>query len=96
MAWNLPVEKIIPGALPKGKIIENPIHIEQGVGYGKHCYRGPKPPFNWKHRYRFTVYAVDIKISIDANSKKEDLLKALKNHVLVSAELVGIYQRKHL
>ena len=95
VAWNLPAEGIIPGNLPKGEAIDKPIHIEQGLGYGKHCYRGPKPPFNWKHRYRFTVYAVDIKIHIGPNSKKEDLLKALENHVLASAELVGIYQRKH-
>lgn len=95
VAWNLPPVKEIPGALPKGEIVKKPIHIEQGLGYGKHCYRGPKPPFNWNHRYRFTVFAVDIEICIDANSKKEDLIKALENHVLASAELFGKYQRKH-
>lgn len=95
VAWNLPPNKKIPGGVPKGTILDNPIHIEQGIGYGKHCYRGPKPPFNWKHRYRFSVYAVDIKVHIDTNSKKDDLMRAIENHVLASSELVGKYQRKH-
>ena len=46
----------IPGGIAKGSVIEEPIHIEQGLAYGKHCYRGPKPPFNWNHEYVFTLY----------------------------------------
>lgn len=50
-AWNITPVAIIPSRLPNGFIIEEPIHIEQGIAYGKHCYRGPKPPFNWMHIY---------------------------------------------
>ena len=95
IAWNILPNGKIPGGLPKGAVVDKPIHIEQGVGYGKHCYRGPKPPFNWKHRYRFTIYALDIKIQLSTNSKKNDLLKAIEQHILASGQLIGIYQRKH-
>ena len=52
VAWNIPPVNLIPGGLPKGAVVEEPIHMEQGIAYGRHCYRGPKPPFNWNHRYR--------------------------------------------
>ena len=95
LAWNIKSEGRIPGALPKGEILENPIHIEQGLGYGKHCYRGPKPPFNWNHRYRFTVFALDTMLELDQGSKKAALVEAMEGHILAEAELIGRYQRKH-
>ena len=95
VAWNISPAVIIQNRLPNGFIVEDPIHIEQGIAYGKHCYRGPKPPFNWMHRYIFTVYALDIKPQLDANSKKNDLLKAMNNHIITKGELTGKYQRKH-
>ena len=95
VAWNIPPINKIPGGLPKGAAIDEPIHIEQGVAYGKHCYRGPKPPFNWNHRYRFTVYALNAKLSLSSDAKKDDLLGAMKNHILAKGMLFGKYQRKH-
>lgn len=95
VAWNITPCNRIPGALPKGKVVENPIYLEQGIGYGKHCYRGPKPPFNWNHRYRFTIYALDIKLQLSTNGKKSDFIKSIDGHVLAKGELIGKYQRKH-
>lgn len=95
IAWNIPPVSIIPEGIPKGDIIERPIHIEQGMAYGKHCYRGPKPPFSWNHNYRFTVYILDKKLIISTNSRKEDVLKAIEGHILQRGILIGKYQRKH-
>ena len=95
VAWNIPPFEIIPSRLSKGSIIEAPIYIEQGIAYGKHCYRGPKTSFNLMHRYQFTVYALDIKLQLDTNSKKSDLLKAINGNIIAKGELVGKYQRKH-
>lgn len=92
VAWNLPAIHVVPGGLPKGKVIEQPIHIEQGLAYGKHGYRGPKPPFHWNHDYCFTVYALDTKLSISARAKKADVLKAAEGHILQMGSLVGKYQ----
>lgn len=94
-AWNLPPVSVIPGELPKGAAVENPIHIEQGTAYGIHCYRGPKPPFNWKHRYRFTVYALSAEIDLAPKSTKTALINRMNGLVLAKGELMGVYQRKH-
>lgn len=93
-AWNIPPVSTIPRNLPAGAVVEEPIHIEQGAAYGKHRYRGPKPPINRNHRYRFTVFALDIKLDLQPDARKSDLLKAIENHVLAEGTLFGTYQRK--
>ena len=95
VAWNITPTECIPGGLAKGSVVENPIHIEQGIAYGKHCYRGPKPPFNWNHEYLFTLYTLDCRLEANEKSKKEDILKLAEGHILQKAELRGRYQRKH-
>ena len=95
IAWNITPTECIPGGIAKGSVIENPIHIEQGIAYGKHCYRGPKPPFNWNHEYLFTLYTLDCTLEANEKSKKEDILKLAEGHILQKAELRGRYQRKH-
>lgn len=95
IAWNIPPKEILPGNLPKGSIIEEPFHIEQGLAYGKHCYRGPKPPFNWNHRYCFTIYILDTMLTVDTNSDKTIIMNEIKNHTLQIGYLYGKYQRKH-
>ena len=95
VAWNIPPLSTIPEYIPKGIVVESPIHIEQGMAYGKHCYRGPKPPMNWNHEYHFTVYVIDTVLSISTDSNREDVLKAAENHILQQGMLIGKYQRKH-
>ena len=94
IAWNIPPVECIPGDIARGCVIEEPIHIEQGLAYGKHCYRGPKPPFNWNHEYVFTLYTLDCKLDADVSSKKEDILGLAEGHILQKAELRGRYQHK--
>lgn len=95
IAWNFTPAERIPQGLPKGASIDTPIHAEQGLAYGRHCYRGPKPPFNWNHQYRFTVYTLDTPLSISRNSHKPEVLKAMEGHMLQKGELLGRFQRKH-
>ena len=95
LAWNISCTDIIPSALGKGKVLEEPIHIEQGIGYGKNVYRGPKPPFNGKHRYRFQVYALNSMFQLDSKSKKKDLMSSMEGHILAFGEIIGVYQKKH-
>ena len=94
LAWNLPPVNCIPGGLPAGASVDVPIAAKQGLAYGKHAYRGPKPPFNWNHRYRFTVYVLDAVLSISTDSNKTALLAAMEGHVLQTGVLYGKYQRK--
>ena len=90
--WNLPVMETIPEHIPHGVQSENPAGAVQGKGYGKHRYRGPRPPFNWSHRYRFTVYVLDAPLDIPVDSRKRHLLKAMEGHILQKGSLVGRYR----
>lgn len=92
--WNLPVQTTLPKGIAHGKNVGNLGGAVQGIGYGKHCYRGPKPPFFIRspHRYRFTVYTLDCKLELDESSRKKDLLKAMDGHVLQSGSLMGKYR----
>lgn len=94
LAWNLPVVSVIPEGLPGGAVVEQPLHLEQGVAYGKHRYRGPKPPFHWCHEYRFTVYTLDVELNISTSYDKSRLLAAMEGHILQTGVLTGWYQRK--
>jgi len=47
--WNIPVINIIPANILHGEVVEELSGALQGIGYGKHRYRGPKPPFSWSH-----------------------------------------------
>jgi len=57
-------------------------------------YKGPCPP-SGKHRYFFRLYALDIKLKLDSSTTKEELLNAMKGHILGEAELMGTYQKSH-
>ena len=56
-------------------------------------YAGPCPPSGLPHRYRFTVYALDVPVSLDPGAKKQEVLDAMEGHILARAELVGTYGR---
>ncbi|MBI4387654.1 MAG: YbhB/YbcL family Raf kinase inhibitor-like protein, partial [Candidatus Omnitrophica bacterium] len=58
------------------------------VGYG-----GPCPPPGKPHRYYFKLYALDVMLNLPPNLIKSDLLRAMQNHVLAEAELMGTYRR---
>jgi Raf kinase inhibitor-like YbhB/YbcL family protein len=78
---------------PTGKIEENTIPGTEGVNTdGEHSYGGPCPPYG-THRYFFKVYALDVELNLNSNSRKKDLEKAMQGHVLGKGELVGLYRR---
>jgi Raf kinase inhibitor-like YbhB/YbcL family protein len=56
-------------------------------------YYGPCPPPGKPHRYFFKLYALDKRLDLAARATKDELLKAMKGHVLAQADLVGLYQR---
>jgi Raf kinase inhibitor-like YbhB/YbcL family protein len=90
--WNLPIQPIIPGSIPKCEKVVNLSDAFQGIGYGKHCYKGPKPPFRSIHKYTFTVYILDCKILLFPKSNRDDLLVAMEGHILQKATLSGKFQ----
>ena len=95
--WNIPVTDVIPEGLPCGSVIREPISACQGVAWGKHKYRGPKQPFfiRKEHRYVFTVYALDCQLGISEKSNRNELLDAMRGHILSETKLFGKYKRVH-
>lgn len=83
VVWNIPiVSKIDENSVPEGAV--------QGLNdFNKYEYGGPCPP-SGTHRYFFKVYALDTKLDLDAESRKEDVEKAMQGHILAKAELIGL------
>ncbi len=57
------------------------------IGYG-----GPCPP-SGTHRYYFKLYALDAVLDLKPGATKEELLQAMKGHILAEAQLMGKYKR---
>ncbi|MEQ8253083.1 MAG: YbhB/YbcL family Raf kinase inhibitor-like protein, partial [Smithellaceae bacterium] len=51
-------------------------------------------PPSGTHRYYFKLYALDAMLDIKPGATKEQLLKAMKGHVLAEARLMGKYKRQ--
>ena len=58
------------------------------VGYG-----GPCPPPGPAHRYFFKLYALDAETRLKPRATKQQLLDAMKGHMLAEAQLIGRYKR---
>jgi Raf kinase inhibitor-like YbhB/YbcL family protein len=84
---SLPEHVARDAALPGGAI--------QGVNdYGRNGYDGPCPPPGQTHRYHFKVFALDARLDLAPASRKADLVRAMRGHVLAQGEVVGTYARK--
>ena len=83
--WNIPA---------KTSIEENSVPGMEGLNdFKRHSYGGPCPP-SGTHRYFFKVYALETTLYLGANSKKEDIEKAMQGHILAKGELIGLYKKK--
>ncbi|MFR6272805.1 MAG: YbhB/YbcL family Raf kinase inhibitor-like protein [Blautia sp.] len=68
--WNIPAISLIPENIPHGEQVDS-LGAIQGCGYGKHRYRGPKPPFNWSHIYHFNVFSLDCRLDLPSTARKK-------------------------
>jgi hypothetical protein len=91
-ATGLPENVPIDPATPMPPEIAGAI---QGVsGFRRPIYRGPAPPPGKPHNYHFTVYALDAELDLQPGLTKQQLLDAIKGHVIGQGELVATYERK--
>ncbi|HKJ71810.1 MAG TPA: YbhB/YbcL family Raf kinase inhibitor-like protein [Gammaproteobacteria bacterium] len=74
------VSGALPGAAREGR-----------NSWGDAAYGGPCPP-SGSHRYRFTLYALDTALDLEAPDKAA-LLAAMRGHVLDRVRLVGRYAK---
>src|SRR4051794_29966699 len=71
--------------LPKGAV--------QGKNdWGKAEFGGPCPPIG-RHRYFHKLYALDTELRGLSSPTKTEVERAMKGHVVASAELLGTYQK---
>lgn len=90
--YNLPPQtrQLPSGVAPDS---QGPYQSIQGKnGFGKIGYRGPCPP-SGTHRYFFKIYALDQEIEIAPGAKKNKVLRAVKDHIIATGELMGRYSR---
>jgi Raf kinase inhibitor-like YbhB/YbcL family protein len=82
----------LPAAVPSESDL--PSGARQGrndfrrIGYG-----GPCPPAGPAHRYYFRLYALDERLGLRAGASRRDLDRAMRGHIVASAELMGRYRR---
>lgn len=88
--WNLPAQTEIPKAIPSGEKVDSLGGAVQGIGYGKHCYRGPLPP-SGTHRYKFNVYVLDTQLDLSSSSGKRALSEAMQGHILQYGSITGSF-----
>lgn len=77
------------------EIAENSVPAGSVLGkndFGKLEYGGPCPP-SGTHRYFFKIYALDTILNLSQGTTKEEVEKAMQNHVLDWGEIVGLYKR---
>jgi hypothetical protein len=62
-------------------------------GFGEIGYGGPQPP-SGVHRYFFHLYALDNEPELPPGAGREDLVEAIRGHILKEANLMGKYEHR--
>ena len=88
----------LPPELPMDAVLTSPPEIAgtiQGLsGFKRTGYRGPAPPAGKPHHYTWTVYALDAELPLEPGLNRNQLLEAMKGHIIGQGSLVAIYERK--
>ncbi len=95
--WSIfnipPVVHALEQGVPVVETLQN--GSQQGVndsgeiGYGGAC----PPKGHGKHRYIFTVYALDTMLDVKPKAKKAEIVSAMQEHVVASGQIIGTYSR---
>lgn len=91
-AWNIKADErsLLEGLPPTA----DTYGVRQGRnGFGRTGYGGPSPPPGKPHRYRFHVYALDVRPDLLSGATRAELERAMRGHVLAEGVLEGSYGR---
>jgi Raf kinase inhibitor-like YbhB/YbcL family protein len=62
-------------------------------GTGKDGWFGPHPPDAKAHRYYFQLFALDAKLDLPPSAGRDELLAAMKGHVIGKGRLLGTFKK---
>jgi Raf kinase inhibitor-like YbhB/YbcL family protein len=86
LAWNLDPAA---GGLTRGSVT---FGARMGRnGRGNPSYFGPHPSGRGAHHYHFQAFALDTQLALRGGASREQLLAAMKGHVLAKTDLVGLF-----
>ena len=93
IVFNLPAEsRELSEGVPAEATLAN--GTAQGTNdFRKVGYGGPAPPPGKPHRYVFKLFALDQPLGLRAGASRDELLAAVKGHVVGEARLTGKYGR---
>ena len=93
VAYNLPPNlQTLPEGIPREPQLTD--GTLQGLNdFGRVGYGGPCPPAGTPHHYRFTLYALDVGLTLPARATNAQLQHAMQGHLLSNTQLIGLYQR---
>jgi Raf kinase inhibitor-like YbhB/YbcL family protein len=92
LLWDIPASI---HALAQG-FKSGTLGVSGASDFGRPGYGGPCPPRgHGPHRYFFKAYALDVEsLNLRAGARRAELDRAMRNHVLAQAQLMGRYERK--
>jgi Raf kinase inhibitor-like YbhB/YbcL family protein len=88
LTWNLDPAA---GAIERGSVTMGARLGRNGRGHP--AYFGPRPPGKSPHHYHFQMFALDAQLPLRAGASREQLLQAMRGHVLAKASLVGTFAK---
>ena len=90
VVFNIPATmNTMSGGVPKKNLSTSAI-VQGRNDFGNTGYDGPDPP-SGTHHYYFRLYALDTKLDLSESAGREQVLKAMKGHILASTDHMGTY-----
>lgn len=71
----------------------SPGAVQGKTSFGKPGWGGPCPP-SGTHRYFFKLYALDANLNLSDSADAQGLQDTMRDHIIESAELIGLYSRQ--
>jgi Raf kinase inhibitor-like YbhB/YbcL family protein len=92
LAFDMPADKReLTEDLPRQRLPDGTEQGKNDIGQGG--YSGPCPDAGSTHHYAITVYALDTKLGLPADTKGRQLLSAIDGHILARGEILRTYGR---
>ena len=79
-------------SLEEGANLDLPKNISVGMNYYYDTlYTGPCPPDHRSYNFQVSIYALDDALDISDGAEPDEVLTAMKGHILEQAEYTGTY-----